>query len=43
MDEIRERHNSERDGMMEREKRKRETEKRKKWSGASPFHDPWVL
>lgn len=26
----------------EREKKKRNREE-KKWSGASPFHDPWVL
>lgn len=40
MDEIRERHNSERDGMMEREKRKRETEKRKNGAGLHLFTTP---
>lgn len=36
----RERHNSERDGMMEREKRKRETEKRKNGAGLHLFTTP---
>lgn len=44
MDEIRERETQlgERWNDGEREKKKRNREE-KKWSGASPFHDPWVL